>query len=238
MVKRSAFTLIELIFTIVIIAIIVLSIPMMTQVTSETLEGSIDQEAIFGTSAKVLQVLSFPWDENSSDIELVLEGANVISGIVDIPIGTSSLDFNSTACRSGVINRFCRIDNEGSEVNVSNLGNDHTSVLIRGIDDSNGTSTLNAGSAQGYKNQYRTITTIAYVSDNNHSGGGQINYNDFNPFGGNSFIFSSQNIVGPSNLRMITVTTERNENGIWNPVTVLRSYAANIGEIKPYKRTY
>lgn len=238
MVRRSAFTLIELIFTIVIVSIIVLSIPMMTQVTSKSLEGSVDQEAIFGASAKVLQTLSFPWDENSSDIEMVLEGATVLSGLVDVPGGTPSLDYNNTACRPGVINRFCRIDNNGAEVNVSNLGNDHTNALIRGIDDSNGTFVLNTGSAQGYKNQYRTVTTVAYVSDNTDSSGAPIDYDDFDPFGANAFVFSSASVTGPTNLRMVSVTMERNENGTWNPVTVLRAYAANIGEIKPYRRTY
>lgn len=238
MVRRSAFTLIELIFAIVIISIIVLSIPMMTQVTSKSLEGSVDQEAIFGASAKVLQTLSFPWDENSSDIEMVLEGATVLSGLVDIPGGTTALDYNSTTCRPGVLNRFCRIDNNGAEVNVSNLGNDNVNGLIRGIDDSNGTFTLNTGSSQGYKREYRTVTTVSYVSDNNNSSGIAIDYDDFDPFGTDAFVFSSASVTGPTNLRMVSVTMERNDNGTWNPVTVLRAYAANIGEIKPYRRTY
>lgn len=221
-------------------AIVVLSIPMMTQVTSKTLEGGIDQEAIFGTSAKVLQTLSFPWDENSSDIELILEGATVLSGIVNVPNGTASLDYNSTVCRPGVINRFCRVDEFSQEVNVSNLGNDHNAAtdLIRGLDDSNGTFNLGTSSSEGYKNEYRTVTTVSYVSDSNHSSGGAIDYNSSNPFGGNAFIFSSSSVVGPSNLRMITVSMERNKNGAWEPVTVLRAYGANIGEIKPYRRTY
>lgn len=236
MVRRHAFTLIELIFAIVLVAIIVLSVPMMNLINAKATEGSIAQEAIFASSAKLMQTLSYPWDENSTDIEQILEGATVLSGVVKIPFGTASLDFNNTVCRPGLIARRCRIDQNGSEVNVSNLGDDNVNVLIRGLDDSNGTSNLAAGS-EAYKNQYRVVTSIAYVNDNVNSIGGLIDYNASNPFA-NSFIFSNTSVVGPTNLRVVTVTTEEFKNGGWAPVTVLRAYGANIGEIKPYKRTY
>ena len=48
--KRFGFTMIELIFAIVIIAISVMSLPMMTQVTNKGLEESLVQEAIFWRS--------------------------------------------------------------------------------------------------------------------------------------------------------------------------------------------
>lgn len=236
MVRRHAFTLIELIFAIVLVAIIVLSVPMMNLINAKATEGSIAQEAIFASSAKLMQTLSYPWDENSTDIEQILEGATVLSGVVKIPLGTASLDFNNTVCRPGLIARRCRTDQNGSEVNVSNLGDDNTNVLIRGLDDSNGTSKLAAGS-EAYKNQYRVVTSIAYVSDNGNAAGGLIDYNALNPFTSN-FIFSDVAAGSPTNLRVVTVTTEEFKNGAWTPVTVLRAYGANIGEIKPYKRTY
>lgn len=237
MVKRQAFTLIELIFAIVIVAIIVLSIPMMTQATSKSSEGSISQEAVFAASAKLMQTLSFPWDENSSDIEQMLEGATVLSGVVKIPGGTASLDFNDTVCRPGLIARRCRTDEQGREVNVSNLGNDYTNFLIRGLDDSNGTSTIIATSSEGYKNRYTLVTTIGYVSDSEDSGMNEIDYNASNPFGGNSFVFSDANITTPTNLRLVTVSIYKTGDLV-TPVSVLRAYGANIGEIKPTKRTY
>lgn len=237
MVKRQAFTLIELIFAIVIVAIIVLSIPMMTQATSKSSEGSISQEAVFAASAKLMQTLSFPWDENSSDIEQMLEGATVLSGVVKIPGGTASLDFNDTVCRPGLIARRCRTDEQGREVNVSNMGNDYTNFLIRGLDDSNGTSTIIAASSEGYKNRYTLITTIGYVSDSEDSGMNEIDYNASNPFGGNSFVFSDVNITAPTNLRLVTVSIYKTGDLV-TPVSVLRAYGANIGEIKPTKRTY
>lgn len=65
--SKSAFTMIELIFAIVIIGISVLSLPMMTQVISQGIEKNLVQEAIFGASAELNQVLSYQWDENAMD---------------------------------------------------------------------------------------------------------------------------------------------------------------------------
>ena len=78
MVNRSAFTMIELIFAIVIIAISVLSLPMMNQVISKNIEGSIVQEAIFAASAELNQVVSYYWDENS------MEGTATLSRVVHV----------------------------------------------------------------------------------------------------------------------------------------------------------
>jgi prepilin-type N-terminal cleavage/methylation domain-containing protein len=50
---RLAFTMIELIFAIVIIAISVMSLPMMTQVTSAGIERNLVQEAIFASVAEI-----------------------------------------------------------------------------------------------------------------------------------------------------------------------------------------
>lgn len=239
MVIRKGFTLIELIFAIVIVAIIVLSIPMMNLINAKATEGSISQEAVFASSAKLMQTLSFPWDENSSDIEQILEGATVLSGVVNIPGGTASLDFNDTVCRPGLIARRCRIDQNGWEVNVSNAGNDDTSPLVRGLDDSNGTFSMasSATSSEGYKNVYSMRVDVAYVSDNINSAGGTIDYNATAPFGANHFVFSNAVSANKTNLRLITISTFRTDDAV-TPVTVLRAYGANIGEIKPYRRTY
>jgi prepilin-type N-terminal cleavage/methylation domain-containing protein len=236
-VRRAGFTFIELIFAIVIVAIIVLSMPMMTLATSKATEGGITQEAIFATSAKLIQTLGFQWDENSTDNEQLIEGSTILAGVVKIPNGTASLDFNNTTCRAGLIARRCRIDDNGNEVNVSNMGNDNSNSLIRGLDDSAGTSTINTTSSEGYKNKYTIITSVGYVSDNNNSAGGGIDYNSSNPFSGNSFVFSDTNVTGPTNLRLVTVSIFKTDDLV-NPITLLRSYSANIGEIKPYKRTY
>ena len=67
MVRRYAFTMIELIFAIVVIAISVMSLPMMTQVTSKGIESSLVQEAIFAAATKLNEAVTYRWDENSID---------------------------------------------------------------------------------------------------------------------------------------------------------------------------
>ncbi|MDD5400776.1 MAG: type II secretion system protein [Sulfurimonas sp.] len=62
---RFAFTMIELIFAIVIISIAVLSLPVMIQVTSKGIENNIVQEAIFAASAELTGATSYYWDKNS-----------------------------------------------------------------------------------------------------------------------------------------------------------------------------
>lgn len=63
--KRFAFTMLELIFAIVIIAISVVSIPMVTQVTQRGIESNIVQEAIFAASSELMGATAGYWDENS-----------------------------------------------------------------------------------------------------------------------------------------------------------------------------
>lgn len=63
--KRSAFTMIELIFAIVIMSIAVMSLPMMVQTTSRNMENNLVQEAIFAASAELMGATSYYWDANS-----------------------------------------------------------------------------------------------------------------------------------------------------------------------------
>jgi len=71
---KPAFTMIELIFAIVVIAITVLSLPMMTQVTSKGTEDALVQEVIFAAAAELNQATSYHWDANSIDTNASLAG--------------------------------------------------------------------------------------------------------------------------------------------------------------------
>ena len=80
--QRFAFTMIELIFAIVIIAITVLSLPMITRISSQGIESNIDQEAIFAASAEILGATAGYWDENSMQDINVSYTERVIDGII------------------------------------------------------------------------------------------------------------------------------------------------------------
>ena len=67
MVRRYAFTMIELIFAIVIIAISVISLPVMSQTISKGIDSNLVQEAIFATATKLNEAVTYSWDQNSID---------------------------------------------------------------------------------------------------------------------------------------------------------------------------
>lgn len=236
MVKRAAFTLIEVVLALVIVAITVLSIPVMTQIQANATEGSIDQEAIYIASAKLLQTLSYPWDENTVNPTLMAEGATVLSEAVDIPGGEPSLDYTLNNCRLGFIHRKCRINDASTNtVNVSTL-NVNDQAVVMGLDErsATGVELTNADTTQeGYKKRYTMDVAVDYVSDNVGTGGGI----DYSATANPNFIFSDTAAAGATNLKMITLTM-RDQNDGGKIITVLRAYAANIGEVKPYKRTY
>ena len=83
---KYAFSMIELIFAIVVIGITVLNLPMITQVTSKGIENNLVQEAIFAASTELNQIVTYYWDENS------LPTNNLLSQVV----WTSSTDCNET----------------------------------------------------------------------------------------------------------------------------------------------
>lgn len=248
MVRRHAFTLIEVLLALIIIGITVLTVPMIIQVNAKSTEGSLEQEAVFNASAKLLQTLSFPWDENATNAELAGEGADVLAGVVNIPQNgdtAPSLDVTLIKDRPGLVSRKTRRDGFGQEVDVSNLGNDNPSVLVQGIDDFNGQASnvlndkgINSAvidTAAGYKTDYTMTTTVSYVSDQLDTAGGTIDYSTPTPFAGNTFVLSNVPVAGPTNLRMVSISIF-GQNG--NLISVLNAYAANIGETKPFKRRY
>ncbi|WP_457745019.1 type II secretion system protein [Sulfurimonas sp.] len=103
MVNKSAFTLIELIFAIVIMSIAVLSLPMMNRVTEKGVENSIVQEAIFAAATELNEVVTAHWDANSID-----PTAPSYARVIDI---NGQCDNNTSSPRyrlmPGQINRRC-----------------------------------------------------------------------------------------------------------------------------------
>ncbi len=219
MVKRGAFTMIELIFAIVIMAIVIIALPRMMRTNSNALEANINQEAIFGASAQMMQVLSYPWDANSVD------NNGTYDKIVAIPGGSviynrhlNNLDKNDTngSFRIGAVlepghRRFHEYN--ASDANISGLKPSSPNPLCQ-------TSTISPfinqkPSAQGYKNAYETDTTVSYITDPNTTT--------------SVFGFGDKGSqTTPTNIKMVTVkllnaTTKKT-------IVVLRSYTANIGE--------
>lgn len=208
--KRSAFTLIELIFAIVIIAISVMSLPMMTQATSKGIEANIVQEVIFATGAILNESTTYYWDSNSMD------DSNTSSG------GYSRV-VNAGGCfgggipykRIGHINRACLDDNTTTQ----NAVGDSTSIewaenIYNNLDILTGVA-----AAATYKDSYSATATV-----NSCSGAGCVQFGD-------------PNAATQNNLKEIVINVTPTGSPA-NTLVLLRAYVANIGEVEPESRIF
>ncbi len=146
---RSAFSMIELIFAVVIIGIAVLSLPMMSQVTSEGIKKNLVQEAIFAASTELNQIMSYYWDERSIE-----DGATLLSRVVD-----SNNDCNDISkLRVGHIHRRCVNSNSNTLPPLGPDGGD-----LDDIDDVNSASKAvftGVASAHSYKQNYTSVASV------------------------------------------------------------------------------
>ena len=159
--KRFAFTMIELIFAIVIIAIAVVSLPIMTAATQKGVEENILQEAVYAASSQLMNILSAYWDENS------MKDGNIslYSRVIDIDNDCNA----TTKLRPGHIaqpfHRRCLDELTVTPLNASG-GNYYS--LKDAEHDLNNTDIFDYPNpdATGYKNTY---TSIIKVFPNDHN---------------------------------------------------------------------
>lgn len=163
--KRHAFTLIELIFAIIVMSIVVMSLPIMMQTTSKAIEDNIVQEAIFAASAELMGATTFYWDLNSTtDFNL-----SNLSRVIDIN-GDCENNNSSTRhrLRPGHIDqpfhRRCldSTDNTRADANSTLFPNLDNAVHVNQV-----IFTDNTTEAAGYKESYRSTMGIDYLNNGN-----------------------------------------------------------------------
>jgi len=209
-VVRYAFTLIELIFAIVIIGITVISLPMMTQVTSKGIDESIVQEAIFAAATELNEAVTRHWDDNSFDVNTT----DTYSRVITTAIGTATGCNNITRLRPGHINqeRHRRCTDVNSTVSGAS-----TNANINSFDDATHTKDKmfneDKTEAAGYKELYKSALTVSNPISNPVSFGSLTKSRD---------IKALQLIVSDSEGTIIKLTT----------------YSFNIGEIDYYERSF
>lgn len=160
MVKKSAFTLIELIFAIVIISIAVLSLPMMSRATAKGVENSIVQEAIFAAATELNEVTTLHWDANSINPQNPNDDARVIDingscnndpispryrllpGHIAQPKHRRCLDSNTTMPAH---------TNSTTVETVENKAHDYRLIFLNPTPDK-----------EGYKQKYRSSIQVTY----------------------------------------------------------------------------
>lgn len=161
--KRLAFTLIELIFAIVIIGIAVVSLPVMAKITEKGIESNILQEAIFASSAQLMGISSGYWDARSvEDIAY-----SHMSRVIDI---NSSCDSNKSNPRYRLrvghiaqpLHRRC-VDDTNVSISAT-AGIDTLASAVNALDGTLAFEDLNdatvTGERTGYKDDYMTDVNI------------------------------------------------------------------------------
>jgi len=213
---RRAFTMIELIFAIVVIGVVMLTIPTMIQVNNKALEGSAAQEAIFLVSAVLSETTTFLWDDNSDD--------NSTSGSATDIVLSKILDTNGNAA-------YNRVD-ANSSVRVGNLHEDRHRRLFDDVKVPAQTTkiqltqslTNTASDAVGYKSQYSVVASREYVDDTPNS-----------PF---VFAVPAAPIATTTNIKMTQVEINSTIDGTNLVIARLRAYTCNIGEVDYAKRRF
>jgi prepilin-type N-terminal cleavage/methylation domain-containing protein len=155
--SRAGFTLIELVFAIVIMSIGIVSLPIMMQISSDGADSGIVQEAIFAGSAELMGATSYYWDGRSTE-DFAISG---YSRVIDVDGDCDA----TTRQRPGHVNRRCLDSNAAGGANYTTA--DATLGLNASVH-ADGNIFDNAdANAYGYKELYTSQMQIAQGNDIN-----------------------------------------------------------------------
>ena len=157
MVKKLAFTLIELVFAIVLIAIAVLSLPVMNQIIAKNVDQGLLQEAIFAAATEINEATTAYWDEHSLD-------PNTTSARV-IDVGTCDNNTSSSRFRLMIGHVAQKLHRRCVDSNETNISNASSNDDIEALDDKEHSSrdvfSNAASTSQGYKDTYQTTLIVS-----------------------------------------------------------------------------
>ncbi|RUM66217.1 MAG: hypothetical protein DSZ05_04670 [Sulfurospirillum sp.] len=225
---RRGVSLIELVLAIVVIAISVMSVPMMLQQGAKSDTFSMMQEAILAARTKMGNVLSYQWDDNDRD-------GNNTDGrlrVLDVSAGDPALDRNNTYYderRIGHIFGDLRrkmmatptFPSTVVDVNITDLNDFHgKSVQLSTEGVSTATDTFD------YLDHDLNLTThVYYISDAPAAGS---DYNDTVV----NFVFDASNRwsitdVNSTNIKMIELDVSSNNYQSF----IFRTFSSNLGEV-------
>ena len=232
---RPAVAMIELIFSIVIMSIVMLSAPMLISSASKSGYVSIQQENIGEVASQVNIILGYNWDENNANqgyfpVVLATNGDNNLSevGTTGLRAGTSNMSFRKYISISG---------DRGTATPLNALGPDAADG--DDIDDYNGVITLRniQASTADYIEKDVNInidSNITYMSDSANAG-------DLYSDGGGGILSFTPTFIGnagnTSNIKRIQVTlTSASNIDVLDKNITLHAFSCNIGSYKLEER--
>lgn len=225
MAVKRAFTMIEMIFAIVIIGITVAGVSQIMMRSGGTMEGSLSQEAVFLASMESAKIFSHRWDANSMD---PTAGELAYSKILDT---NASNNYMRTCIPAGGGTPYVVPCAAGDIMTVLRKGgiaqdkhrrfhSQPTGVATGadyGVPDGvyNGTTTdVNITDEHGYKRNYQVALDSGYIGSS----------------------FATATTGGPTDIKMTVVSI--NDNDTNANLVRMRVYSYNIGEIDYAKRIF
>ena len=228
---RRGITLIELIFTMVIVAIVFTVIPKIMFALSKSDSFSIRQDAVFNGMSLVKMVSDMPWDKNNTNSIAILGDTNSTTSLFDCNTTSGYRiggfkggrncedDLNATAIHVGIVNGDAIFD-------IDNIGDFNLTQL-----EANTTFSTNA-------RNYEINVSIDYISDKNGSDGDSVFV-----YGDQACTVKLQNAhkvsSGFTNLKEINATVYyRSGNRPIKQLTQFYYTSANIGLFTLHKRVW
>jgi prepilin-type N-terminal cleavage/methylation domain-containing protein len=226
---RRAFTMLELIFAIVIIGLVALTIPTILLTNARNVETNLLQEAVLIAATKMGQTMSYPWDEHSRDPgTLAATDVLTVSGSGNAALARSTEDFRIGHFQEPLRRRMTPSSAERFASTTLGMSADANTTVQDDIDDIDGTSTQITGpSEEGYKATYTITGSVVYISD-------AATYTNTTI---SDFDFITTASAGTTNIKMVQVSVDSDLTGSGNDI-VFRAWSSNIGETDFYKRTY
>lgn len=210
---RAAFNLIELIFTIVIMAGIFAVIPKIVFATSKSDNSAIKQEAFFNAISLTNIASLLAWDENNTQSMSILTTS-----------GDTSLECNTTTFIRvggflGENSRNCKETYSASKIGVDDGENDYLSY--DDIDDFASNPAIDVNLKNG-KTKYKIYAQVRYLPDAVFTTTGDTMKIDLN----------ASTISQTSNIKKFKATISHiNRGGVEKNITSFYYYATNIGQM-------
>ncbi len=214
---RRGLTLIELIFTMVIIAIVFTVIPKIVLTLNKSDAFSIRQDALFNGISMMHMISNMPWDKENVDSRDILETKST----------NSEFDCNSSnGYRIGgfIGSRTCFNDLNASLINTAK----HNNADATDFDDIG-----DFNNADIRANYYDLNISVSYILDSNNS--------VFITNGSNMVVDlnNSNNALTTTNLKNITIVVNYSgKRGKPRRLTQFDYVSANIGQMIFYKREW
>jgi hypothetical protein len=224
--------MIELIFSIAIMGIALMSAPMLMATASKSGYVAIQQEAISEAASQLNIILGYQWDENNTN-------TSYINPILHVTAGDSELEANSTTQRRNGTPPYSSrtfVREDGSKDFNASLpasfghgsGQDGGETERDDMDDFHGRTTtlqlVGSDTTVDYADQISINTNVAYLTDTA-------------AYQGENITFApnySSTPSGSTNIKAITVTlTSTSDISELNKTIILRAFSCNIGGHKP-----